>query len=90
VTDERCRRLRAAADAYRELAAETVMTEMPAALERESGDLKERWFARAIASKCKTLFGSPMYGLTAIITSVAFGREINPRTVRQWVGPPCS
>ena len=29
-----------------------------------------------------------MYGLTATITSVVLGREIEPRTVRQWVGYP--
>jgi hypothetical protein len=88
MVDERCRGLKVAADFYVELANKIIMTEMPAALERDTGDRNERWFALAIASKCQSLFGSPMYGLTATITSVAFGREFDPRTVRQWCTRP--
>ena len=46
-----------------------------------------RWVALTIGNTFRTLFGSPMYGLTATITSVVLGREIELRTVRQWLPP---
>ena len=89
MTEERSVRLRAAAAVYEEIAFETFAADMRTALERDSGDAEARWLARAIASKCQSLFGSAMYGVTATITSVALGREISQRTVRQWCTPPC-
>jgi hypothetical protein len=89
-TDKRRRRLAAAADAYQEIAAATFAADMKAALERDSGDASARWYARSVARQCDRLFGSPLYGLTAIITSVAWDRKIAPQSVRQWCKLPCS
>jgi hypothetical protein len=57
------------------------------ALERE-GDRRGRWVALTIGNTLQRLFGSSMYGLTAIIASVVLGREIDPRTVRYWLNRP--
>ena len=54
------------------------------ALERKH-DGRARWVALTIGNTFRTLFGKPMYGLTATITSVVLGREIKLRTVRQWL-----
>jgi hypothetical protein len=88
MTDERCQRLMSAAKAYEEIANQTFAADMRAALERDSGDAGARWFAQTIASRNKNLFGKPLYGLTAIITSVVQGREIGWRTIRQWYSHP--
>jgi hypothetical protein len=56
----------------------------PLILDRDRGDPADRWLACAISSTCRTLFSSPMYGITATIMSVALGRTITPRAVRQW------
>jgi hypothetical protein len=59
----------------------------PTALERNH-DGRGRWVAITISSKFCEIFDSPMYGLTATITTVVLGRKIKSRTVRQWMGYP--
>ena len=54
------------------------------ALERKH-DGRARWVALTIGNKLHALFGLSMYGLTTTITSVVLGREIELRTVRQWL-----
>src|SRR5262249_15979493 len=56
-------------------------------LEREH-DGTARQLALTISDKFRELFGKPMYGLTATITSVVLGREIESRTARQGGGNP--
>jgi hypothetical protein len=79
------RKLNDAADAHKEYtrALQTAQFCMP---EREH-DGRAHWVALIIGEKFRALFGSPMYGLTATITSVVLGRQIDPRTVRQWCAP---
>ena len=84
---ERYQKLEDAAQAYEDYASEIYATSLPMALERRH-DGRARWVALTIGNKFRTLFGSPMYGLTATITSVVLGREIEPRTVRQWLTYP--
>jgi len=57
-----------------------------APLDREH-DGRARGVALTIANKLHELFGSPMYGLTATITSVVLGRTVTLRQVRQWCHP---
>jgi hypothetical protein len=52
-------------------------------LEREH-DSRARQIALVIGDQFRVLFGSPMYGLTATITSVVLGRQINSRQTEQW------
>jgi hypothetical protein len=51
-------------------------------------DGQGRWVAVAISDTFCRLFGSPMYGLTATITSVILGRDIDSSTVRYWCDKP--
>jgi hypothetical protein len=81
------RRLVDASQAYEEMAAESYAADMRFVLDRARGDGDVRWFALAVAHKCRALFGSPMYGITAILTSVALERKISQRSVREWFGP---
>src|SRR5262249_8839152 len=80
-----CWKLKDAADAYKKYARaiHTAALSMP---EREH-DGRAHWVALTIGDKFRALFGSPMYGLTATITSVVLGRKVAPRTVRQWCHP---
>jgi hypothetical protein len=82
--EERYQKLLAAARAYEDYAREISFA---GALEREH-DGRARWVALTIADAFRTLFGKPMYGLTATIASVILGREIDPRTVRWWCAYP--
>jgi hypothetical protein len=82
--EERYQKLLAAAQAYEDYAGEL---NFAGALEREH-DGRARWVALTIADAFRTLFGKPMYGLTATIASVILGREIDPRTVRWWCAYP--
>ena len=84
---ERYQKLVDAAQAYEDYAGEIYAASMPMALER-AHDGRARWVALTIGNTFRTLFGSPMYGLTATIASVVLGREIEPRTVRQWLTYP--
>ena len=75
----------------------TVMTERevktaaPAAVEtrlvveRDTGDAQARCFAILFADQCRRLFGSPLYGVTATVGSVALQRKLTTRAVRGWV-----
>jgi hypothetical protein len=58
------------------------------ALPERERDARARAVVRTISDKFRALFGSPMYGLTAIITSVVLNRRIDPRRVRH-LCPPC-
>jgi hypothetical protein len=81
-------RLMAASKAYEEMARKIYEADTQLPLERDrGGDGDVRWFALAIANQCQLLFGSPMYGISATITSVALGREVTARTVRDWLDP---
>jgi hypothetical protein len=75
-------KLNAASDAYQEYARaiNVARLSMP---EREH-DGRAHWVALTIGDKFRALFRSPMYGLTATITSVVLGRQIASRRTRQW------
>jgi hypothetical protein len=75
--------LTAAAEAYEQFARYNDAA-MEQALDRDRGNLGDRACALAIAGRCRYLFYRPMYGISAIISSVALGHEIKPRSVRQW------
>ena len=53
-------------------------------VERDRRKLEERGTAIAIAGQCFYLFGAPLYKLSAIMTTIALGREVTPRDVREW------
>jgi hypothetical protein len=54
-------------------------------VDRDTGDAQARCFAILFADQCRRLFGSPLYGVTATVTSVALGRKFSRRTIRGWV-----
>jgi hypothetical protein len=56
----------------------------PVILERDRRDPADRWLACAISYTCRSLFCSPLYGITAIVMTVILGREITRGAVRQW------
>jgi hypothetical protein len=80
------RRLQEAAGICTDYAHETYATAARTALDHKH-DGRLRWVALSIANKLHELFGSPMYSLTATITSVVLGRTVAPRRVRQWCHP---
>ena len=82
--EARYQTLLAAAQACEDYASEISLA---TALERRH-DGRARWVALTIADTFRILFGKPMYGLTATIASVILDREIEPRTVQQWVKYP--
>jgi hypothetical protein len=57
-------------------------------VERDTGDAQARCFAILFAEQCRRLFGTPLYGVTAAIASVALGRALTTRTVRDWANTP--
>jgi hypothetical protein len=57
-------------------------------VERRRGDGHARCFAILLADRFRQLFGSPMYGLTATVVSVALRRQITNRAVREWCSTP--
>jgi hypothetical protein len=71
-----------AADACKEYA-RMLDAAKPFTLKREH-DSPARQLALTISDKFRELFGQPMYGLTATITSVVLGRPINSRQTEQW------
>jgi hypothetical protein len=79
---ELAQKLRQAATAYEEYARALEATKC-FILEREH-DSRARRVALVISTQFRVLFGSPMYGLTAKITSVVLGRPINSRQTEQW------
>jgi hypothetical protein len=58
------------------------------AVDRDTGDAQARCLAILFADQCRTLFGSPLYGVTSIVASVAIGRKLSRRTIRGWVSTP--
>ena len=77
--------LETAAQAYEDYAREVCAENFgEMALERQH-DGQARWVALMIGHKFLVLFGQSMHTLTARITSSVVGREIKPRTVRQWL-----
>lgn len=80
---ERRREFMAAAEFY-EASAEEAGAAIPLSFERNYGHLIDRWYTFAVAGACKELFGSPLYGITATIASVALGREVGVGAVRRW------
>jgi hypothetical protein len=82
--DDYDRRLLAASDAYEEMAFDWYEADIRWAVERARADGRAKWYAHIIADKCRALFGSAMYGITATITSVALSQGIGESTVQQW------
>jgi hypothetical protein len=72
-----------AAQALEDYAREAYATNSAMAFDRKR-DNRARWVALTIGNMFCKLFGEPMYGLTAKITSVILGREIATSTVRYW------
>jgi hypothetical protein len=100
--DDRRRRLASAASAARvyELVAARIAKKLessgptspylPIIRKRSHRDSGDQWLALAITRECRWLFGSPLYGVTAIIMSVILDRKIAPRAVRQWCAHPAA
>jgi hypothetical protein len=53
-------------------------------VQRNHGDLGAHGAALIIAEWCCMLFGSPLYGVTATLTSVALGCNVTDERVRNW------
>jgi hypothetical protein len=53
-------------------------------VERDRGQLEARPAATWISNSCVMLFGSPLHGVTAILTSVALDCEVPEERVRGW------
>jgi hypothetical protein len=60
------------------------MEASPLVVDRDTGDAQARCFCILFTRHCRQLFGSPLYGITAIVASVALGRNITQRAVREW------
>jgi len=75
--------LETAAQAY-EVHAREVYSGSPEMVFERKRDSRARWVALTIANKFRELFNKPMYQLTATITSLILGREIDHCTVRYW------
>jgi hypothetical protein len=60
------------------------MEASPLVVHRDTGDAQARCFCILFTDYCRQLFGSPLYGITAIIANVALEREITARTVEGW------
>jgi Arm domain-containing DNA-binding protein len=80
---KRHRRLLEAVQAYEDYAHETYAAAIRTSLDRQR-DGRARWVALTISNKFRVLFGSPMYRLTAAITSVVLGRNVSRPRIRQW------
>jgi hypothetical protein len=91
---DRLRLLASAAGAYEHAAAniayklEGNSSSFPIIRKRRRGGSADQWLALNITGQCRGLFGSPLYGVAAIVMSVILDREITPRTVRQWCAHP--
>jgi hypothetical protein len=83
---KRHRRLLEAAQTYEDYVQETYRAAVAMSLDRKH-DGRARWVALTISNKFRVLFGSPMYTLTAAITSVVLGREVTRGRIRQWCDP---
>jgi hypothetical protein len=78
----------AAAEACRKYA--KALRRVESSLPERECDTRARAVVWTISNKFRELFASPMYGLTATITSVVLDRQINPRTVEHWCSAPPS
>jgi len=88
VANPEWRRLWEAAKTYRDYARETCEPAIRMAAGRNH-DGRARWVALTIANKFHELFRSPMYRLTATITSVVLGRTVTSSRIRQWHPTHC-
>lgn len=79
---DRARRLDAAATALEELAAEAGANSI--VIERDRGALDVLPVAIANVKTCRHLFGQPLYGVAAALTSVMLNRSVTSRQVREW------
>ncbi len=86
--EKRLRDLYHAAQILESYAEENLAFDMRTALKRDRGDGDIRWAALGLAKVCRSVFGSPMYSVTATIVSVALDRDIDARTIRQWCAHP--
>jgi hypothetical protein len=68
----------------------TYAAEMRFAVERPRGDRYARWLAVIIANRARALFGSPLYGVTAALVSMAKGITIDWSDVRNWCRSPAA
>jgi hypothetical protein len=91
---DRHRVLASAARTYEEAAARIAnklqgkSPKFPIIRKRDHGDSADQYLALRITGYCRGYFGSPLYGVTAIVMSVILDREITPRAVRQWCAHP--
>jgi hypothetical protein len=92
---DRHRLFASAARAYEQAAAHIVnklesksSSSFPIIRKRRRGDAADQWLALNITGQCRWHFGSPLYGVTAIVMSVILDRDIDARTVRQWYAHP--
>jgi hypothetical protein len=53
----------------------------------DTGDGQPRCFAILLAATCREYFNHSMYGIVATMASVALGREVSSRAVREWCNP---
>jgi hypothetical protein len=80
---ERLQAMEVAARALENYAREVYVTNSAMAFDRKR-DSRARWVALTMGNTFSKLFGEPMYGLTAKITSVILGRAIATGTARYW------
>jgi hypothetical protein len=55
--------------------------------DRNRASPRERQVGVKLVEFCRTVFGTPLFGLVAIIVSVLFESKITPGTVREWAQP---
>jgi hypothetical protein len=78
------RKLEDAATVLDELAQTEAEAELP---DRNRASPRERQVGVKLVEFCRTVFGTPLFGLVAIIVSVLFESKITPSTVREWAQP---
>jgi hypothetical protein len=79
----RAKKLEDAAEALDTMAAEA-RPRCFAVVARDRGSLEARGLAMWIAHSCEMLFGSPLPGVIATMTSVALDCEVSAQQVRDW------
>jgi hypothetical protein len=73
-----------ASEALEEMAGKTYASDVRFAVDRVRGDGYTRWLAITVAKCARILFGKDLYGITAILVSIAVDRAISPSTVKNW------
>jgi hypothetical protein len=58
--------------------------ESPLVVHRNHGNPEARGYVRLLARETRKLFGSPLYGSLAKVTSVALGKEVSLLQARKW------